>query len=134
MTRADEYRALAAEGLTEGQAAERLGVTRQAVRYAARRDGLTFRRHADVIAERDAGILELARQGRTRVDIAQHFDVGLSTVERAISGAPPSARKREPQPAPKPLAGLPMSPLDRMRAMAARESAAMREHGREMAS
>ena len=64
VTRADQYRACAAEGLTQAETARRLGVSTPAVRQYAKRHGLTFTdgRRTLAHAKRAAENLRAAQQ------------------------------------------------------------------------
>ncbi len=69
----ENLRGLAAKGLTQSEAARKLGVSRQRVSQVAARLGLAFRRGAPPIPEER--LKELARKGLTKTEVARQLGV-----------------------------------------------------------
>lgn len=95
----EKLRGLAAKGLTQSEAARKLGVSRQRVSQVAARLGLAFRRGAPPIPEER--LKELARKGLTRTEAARELGVPLDHVrsqgERLqLSFAPAWSRPKAP--------------------------------------
>ena len=74
----EKLRVLAAKGLTQSEAARKLGVSRQRVSQIAARLGLAFRRGAPPIPEER--LKELARKGLTKAEAARQLGVPLEHV------------------------------------------------------
>ena len=76
----EKLRGLAAKGLTQAEAARKLGVSRQRVSQLAAQLGLAFRRGAPPIPEER--LKELARKGLTRTEAARQVGVSPDRVSK----------------------------------------------------
>ncbi|MCH8064904.1 MAG: helix-turn-helix domain-containing protein [Chloroflexi bacterium] len=95
----EKLRGLAAKGLTQSEAARKLGVSRQRVSQVAARLGLAFRRGAPPIPEER--LKELARKGLTKTEAARELGVPLDHVRSQgeklqLSFAPAWSRPKAP--------------------------------------